>query len=66
MWNVPPFGRLRNNARTTTWVNCSTCSRTRADAAPWPPLTAKNALVTAIAIFDGSNATTEPLRRMIL
>ena len=28
--------------------------------------TAKNALVTAIAILDGSNETTEPLRRIIL
>ena len=36
-------------------VSCSTSSRTRADAAPWPPFTARNALVMAIAIFDGSN-----------
>src|SRR6185295_8063663 len=41
-------------------------SRTRADAAPCPPLTARKALVTAIAIFDGSNATTAPLRRITL
>ena len=66
MWKVPPFGRLRNKARTTICVNCSTCSLTRAEAAPCPPLTAKKALVTAIAIFDGSNETTEPLRRIIL
>ena len=66
MWKVPPLGRLRNSARTTFCVSCSTSSRTRADAAPWPPFTARKAFVTANAILDGSKATTEPLRRMIL
>ena len=42
-------------------------ARARArEAAPWPPLTARNALVIAIVIFDGSKPTTAPLRRITL
>ncbi|CFN74418.1 Uncharacterised protein [Bordetella pertussis] len=63
---MPPAGRLRTSALTACAVSCSTSSRTRADAAPWPPLTARNALVMAMAILLGSNPTTEPLRRMML
>jgi len=37
-----------------------------AEAAPWPPFTAMNALVMAMMIFEGSNPTTEPLRRITL
>src|SRR5580704_8567426 len=66
MWIAPPSGLRRISAATTASVRCAVSSRTRADAALWPPLTARNALVTAIAIFDGSNATTAPLRRMTL
>src|ERR1700676_916002 len=66
MWIAPPSGLRFISALTTTSVRCAVSSRTRADAALWPPLTARNALVTAMAIFDGSNATTEPLRRMTL
>ena len=62
--------RLRacaSSARATTAsVRCVTSSRTRARAAPWPPLTARNALVIAMVILAGSKPTTEPLRRMIL
>src|SRR5664279_2023374 len=47
-------------------VSWAVSSRTRAEPALWPPLTARNALVTAMAIFDGSKATTAPLRRMTL
>src|SRR5271155_244324 len=66
MWIAPPSGLRRISAATTASVSCAVSSRTRADAALWPPLTARNALVTAIAIFDGSKATTAPLRRMTL
>ena len=34
-----------------------------AEAAPWLPFTARNALVIATAIFPGSKPTTAPLRR---
>jgi hypothetical protein len=61
---VPP-GWRRTSAATTLSVSCSTSSRMRAEAAPWPPLTARKALVMAMAIFEGSNATTAPLRRMM-
>ncbi len=61
MWNVPPAGCRRSSAVTTLDVSFSTCSRIAADAAP-----AMKALVIATAIFDGSNATTAPLRRMTL
>ena len=53
-------------ARTTFCVSCSTSSRTRAEAAPWPPFTARKAFVIAIATFEGSNDTTLPLRRITL
>src|SRR5262245_58748617 len=66
MWNVPPAGCRRTSALTTASVSCATSSRTRAEAAPWPPFTARNDLVIATEIFDGSNATTEPFRRMTL
>ena len=66
MWKVAPPALPRVSAATTPAVSCSTSSRTRADAAPCPPLTARKALVTAIEIFDGSKPTTEPLRRMTL
>jgi hypothetical protein len=36
------------------------------DAALCPPFTARNALVIAIVIFDGSKPTTAPLRRITL
>src|SRR5438132_3962091 len=54
------------SALTTFSVSCAVNSRTRAEAALWPPLTARNALVTAMAIFDGSKPTTAPLRRITL
>jgi hypothetical protein len=38
----------------------------RAEAAPWLPLTARNALVNATEIFAGSKPTTDPLRRIRL
>src|SRR5690242_13323411 len=38
----------------------------RAEPAPCPPLTARNALVIAIVILSGSKPTTAPLRRMTL
>ena len=38
----------------------------RADAAPWLPFTARNALVIATAILLGSKPTTAPLRRITL
>ena len=66
MWIVPPSGLRFISAATTPSVSFATCSRTRADAAPWPPLTARNALVIAIEIFAGSKPTTEPLRRITL
>ena len=66
MWIAPPSGLRFTNAATTPSVSFVTSSRTRADAAPWPPLIARNALVMAMVIFDGSNATTEPLRRITL
>src|SRR5437773_6893846 len=66
MWIAPPSGLRRISAATTASVRRAVSSRTRAEAALWPPLTARNALVTAIAIFEGSKATTAPLRRMTL
>src|SRR3984893_10209694 len=66
MWMAPPSGLRFISALTTTSVRCAVSSRTRDDAALCPPLTARNALVTAMAIFDGSKATTAPLRRMTL
>src|SRR5438270_12153196 len=66
MWIAPPSGLRFISALTTTSVRCAVSSRTRDDAALCPPLTARNALVTAMAIFDGSKATTAPLRRMTL
>src|SRR6185437_13944622 len=66
MWIAPPSGLRFISAATTTSVSFAVSSRTRADAAPCPPLTARKALVTAIAIFEGSNATTAPLRRITL
>jgi len=65
IWKVPPLGRLRTSALTTWAVSDSTSSRTRAEAAPWPPLTARKALVMAMAILPGSKPTTAPLRRMM-
>jgi hypothetical protein len=47
-------------------VSICTLSRTPALAAAVFPDTARNALVIATAILSGSNATTAPLRRMIL
>ena len=44
----------------------ATSSRMRAEAAPWAPFTARNALVIATEILPGSNPTTAPLRRMTL
>src|SRR5207302_9475430 len=38
----------------------------RAEPAPWPPSTARNALVMATEIFAGSKPTTAPLRRISL
>src|SRR3977135_2934751 len=66
MWIAPPSGLRFISALTTTSVRCAVSSRTRDEAPLWPPLTARKALVTAMAIFDGSNATTAPLRRMTL
>ena len=66
MWMAPPSGLRLTNAATTPSVSFVTSSRTRAEAAPWPPLMARNALVIAMVILDGSNATTDPLRRMTL
>src|SRR6266540_2686554 len=66
MWIAPPSGLRFISAETTTSVRFATSSRTRADAAPWPPFTARNAFVIAMVIFDGSNGTTAPLRRITL
>src|SRR5215470_2481545 len=66
MWIAPPSGLRRISAATTWSVSCAVRSRTRAEAALCPPLTARNALVTAMAIFEGSKPTTAPLRRMTL
>ncbi len=66
MWMAPPSGLRLTSAATTPSVSFVTSSRTRAEAAPWPPLMARNALVIAMVILDGSNATTEPLRRITL
>ncbi len=66
MWIAPPSGLRFISALTTASVSFTTSSRTRAQAAPWPPLTARNALVTAIVIFAGSKPTTAPLRRITL
>src|ERR1700682_553517 len=66
MWMAPPSGLRFISALTTRSVRWAVSSRTGDDAALCPPLTARNALVTAMAIFDGSNATTAPLRRMTL
>ena len=48
MWIAPPSGLRFISAATTASVSFTTSSRTRADAAPWPPLTARNALVIAM------------------
>src|SRR3989304_5178162 len=66
MWKVPPAGRRRTRAFTTLSASEATSSRILAEAAPWPPLTARNALVSATEIFDGSKPTTAPLRRITL
>ena len=66
MWMAPPSGLRLTSATTTASVSTVTCSRTRAEAAPWPPLTARNALVIAMVILDGSKPTTDPLRRITL
>ena len=66
MWIAPPSGLRFISAPTTPSVSLATSSRTRADAAPWPPLMARTALVMAIEIFAGSNVTTAPLRRITL
>ena len=54
MWIAPPSGLRLTSAATTASVRFCTCSRTRAEAALCPPFTARNALVIAIVIFDGS------------
>ena len=46
------------------WAVHDVRKRTRADAAPWPPLTARNALVIATEILLASNFETAPLRRI--
>src|SRR6185437_13202916 len=66
MWIAPPSGLRLRSATTTASVDFVTWSRTRADPAPWPPLTARNAFVIAIEIFAGSKPTTAPLRRISL
>src|SRR5689334_19473932 len=66
MWIAPPSGLRLSNAITTASVSFATSSRTRAEPAPWPPLTARNAFVIAIEIFAGSKPTTAPLRRITL
>ncbi len=66
MWIAPPSGLRFISAETTPSVSRVTSSRTRADAAPWPPLTARNALVIAMVILAGSKPTTAPLRRITL
>jgi hypothetical protein len=66
MWNIPPDGMRRTSDVTTVPVSVSTSSRTRAEFALWPPLTARNAFVSAIETFEGSKPTTAPLRRMTL
>ena len=66
MWNMPPDGMRRISDVTTDPVSVSTISRTRAELALCPPLTARKAFVIAIEIFDGSKPTTEPLRRITL
>ena len=66
MWIAPPSGLRFISAATTPSVSCVTSSRTRDDAAPWPPWMARNALVIAMVILAGSKPTTEPLRRITL
>ena len=66
MCTVPPCGWRRCSATTTSSVSFPTTSRMRAEAAPWLPFTARNALVIATEIFAGSNPTTAPLRRITL
>src|SRR5512139_3916488 len=66
MWMAPPSGLRFISAATTASVSFATSSRTRAEAAPWPPLMARNALVIAMEILAGSKATTAPLRRITL
>src|SRR6056297_3412616 len=61
---LPPAFRRRLMA----WVTCSvtrcTASLIRAEPAALSPSTARNALVTAMLIFDGSKPTRVPLRLM--
>ena len=66
MWIAPPSGLRFISAATTASVSFITCSRTRAEAAPWPPFTARNAFVMATPIFAGSNGTTAPFLRITL
>src|SRR5438552_19210601 len=63
---APPSGLRFIKALTTLSVKCAVSSRTRDEAALCPPLTARKALVTAMAILDGSKETTAPLRRITL
>ncbi|MNR09689.1 hypothetical protein D3C85_1259030 [compost metagenome] len=66
MWMAPPSGLRRISALTTPSVSCATLSRMLAELAPWAPITARKVLVMAMEILTGSNATTAPLRRMVL
>ena len=62
--NLPNSKLRRMSAWTTPSVSAATCSRMRAEAAPWLPLTARKAFVIATEILPGSNPTTAPLRRI--
>src|SRR5947209_8052926 len=66
MWIAPPSGLRFINAATTASVNFVTSSRTRDDAAPCPPWTARKAFAIAMVILAGSKPTTAPLRLITL
>src|SRR5437879_1398644 len=63
---APPSGLRFISAATTASVNLVTSSRTRDDAAPCPPWTARKAFAIAMVILAGSKPTTAPLRRITL
>src|SRR5690349_16627036 len=64
MWRARPSPLRRERAATIWRVRLSTVSCTRRELEAEFPSTARNALVTATEILEGSNGERAPLRRM--
>src|SRR5215469_11646703 len=64
IWKVRPASARRVRFATICAVRSATMSWTRRETAALLPSTARNALVSATAIFEESNGDTDPSRRM--